>query len=318
MNTAAATSHTIELKNQRLRSPARLFRPPQSLGLGVCRPGRGRCCAGVCALRRIHGRLRESDPGRRRARLIWLGWFWRPLRALSVAVAVFSLLAIWLYQTPAGGADLARADQVFMLKYFISSQSAILWMSMLFFMSTLFYWIGMLTRAGASLRAAGLAPCLGGGDPGAGGHHGALVREPPDRPGHRPHPGQQPVRGVRAVLLDDHGLLPLLRRPVQDALHGRVCDAGGQRGGGLSALVHRGARSPRDPAAGASAAKLVDEAARAGQLHRLRHLCHRGHGGLRLPDQAERHRDPLVQAGAAVAAGPGAVLRADRVSPVGS
>jgi cytochrome c-type biogenesis protein CcsB len=87
--------------------------------------------------------------------LIWLGWFWRPLRALSVAVAVVSLLAIWLYQTPAGGADLARADQVFMLKYFISSQSAILWMSMLFFMSTLFYWVGMLTRAGETFELLG-------------------------------------------------------------------------------------------------------------------------------------------------------------------
>jgi cytochrome c-type biogenesis protein CcsB len=87
--------------------------------------------------------------------LVWLGWFWRPLRALSVAVAVFSLLAVWLYQTPAGGADLARADQVFMLKYFISSQSAILWMSMLFFMSTLFYWVGMLTRAGDAFELLG-------------------------------------------------------------------------------------------------------------------------------------------------------------------
>ena len=87
--------------------------------------------------------------------LIWLGWFWRPLRALSVAVAAVSLLAIWLYQTPAGAADLARADNVFMLKYFISSQSAILWMSMLFFMSTLFYWVGMLTRAGETFELLG-------------------------------------------------------------------------------------------------------------------------------------------------------------------
>lgn len=87
--------------------------------------------------------------------LIWLAWFWRPLGALSVVVAAFSLLAIWLYQTPAGGADLARADQVFMLKYFISSQSAILWMSLLFFMSTAFYWIGMLTRAGDAFELLG-------------------------------------------------------------------------------------------------------------------------------------------------------------------
>ncbi|MCU0924652.1 MAG: c-type cytochrome biogenesis protein CcsB [Hydrogenophaga sp.] len=86
--------------------------------------------------------------------LIWLAWFWRPLRMLGVAVALLSLTAIWLYQTPTG-ADLARADQVFLLKYFISSQSAILWMSLLFFMSTAFYWIGLLTRAGATFEVLG-------------------------------------------------------------------------------------------------------------------------------------------------------------------
>ena len=77
--------------------------------------------------------------------VIWLGWFWRPLRSLMVVVAALALLGIWLYQTPAG-ADLARGDQTFLLKYFLSSQSAILWMSVLFFMSTVFYWIGMFSR----------------------------------------------------------------------------------------------------------------------------------------------------------------------------
>jgi len=76
---------------------------------------------------------------------IWLGWFWRPLRVLMLGVAAFSLLAIWAYQ-----GSLARAEQVFWLKYFLSSQSAILWMSMLFFMSTLFYWIGMFARGQAA------------------------------------------------------------------------------------------------------------------------------------------------------------------------
>ncbi|MDO9291322.1 MAG: cytochrome c biogenesis protein, partial [Hydrogenophaga sp.] len=87
--------------------------------------------------------------------VIWLGWFWRPLRALMVVVAALSLLAISLYQTPEGTANLARADQVFMLKYFISSQSAILWMSVLFFMSTIFYWVGMFTRAGNAFEGLG-------------------------------------------------------------------------------------------------------------------------------------------------------------------
>ena len=73
--------------------------------------------------------------------VIWLGWFWRPLRTLMLVVAAFALLAITAYR-----GDLARADSVFWLKYFLSSQSAILWMSMLFFMSTVFYWIGLLAR----------------------------------------------------------------------------------------------------------------------------------------------------------------------------
>jgi cytochrome c-type biogenesis protein CcsB len=72
---------------------------------------------------------------------IWLGWFWRPLQKLALAVAGFSLLAIALYS-----GDLQRAESVFWLKYFLSSQSAILWMSLLFFMSTVFYWIGIFAR----------------------------------------------------------------------------------------------------------------------------------------------------------------------------
>ena len=79
--------------------------------------------------------------------LVGLAWFWRPLRQLTVVVALLSLLAISLYQVD-GQAQLARADQVFLLKYFLSSQSAILWMSVLFFMATAFFWAGMFSRAG--------------------------------------------------------------------------------------------------------------------------------------------------------------------------
>ncbi|MBX9871630.1 MAG: c-type cytochrome biogenesis protein CcsB [Burkholderiaceae bacterium] len=74
--------------------------------------------------------------------VIMLGWFWRPLRTLIIVVAALSLLGIASYQK-----DLARAESVFWLKYFLSSQSAILWMSILFFMSTAFYWIGMFSRS---------------------------------------------------------------------------------------------------------------------------------------------------------------------------
>jgi cytochrome c-type biogenesis protein CcsB len=82
---------------------------------------------------------------------IWLGWFWRPSAVLMVVVAGFALLAIYAYQ-----GSLARAESVFWLKYFLSSQSAILWMSVLFFMSTAFYWIGMFARGqGDAMEAIG-------------------------------------------------------------------------------------------------------------------------------------------------------------------
>ena len=86
---------------------------------------------------------------------IWLGWFWRPLRTLMLVVAALALLAVWLYQGVDGG-DLGRAESVFGLKYFLSSQSAILWMSLLFFISTAFYWIAMFAgREGGTMSLLG-------------------------------------------------------------------------------------------------------------------------------------------------------------------
>ncbi len=76
---------------------------------------------------------------------IALGWFWRPLRNLMLVVAAFSLLGINAYQ-----GSLANAEKVFWLKYFLSSQSAILWMSVLFFMSTAFYWLGIFSKKESS------------------------------------------------------------------------------------------------------------------------------------------------------------------------
>ena len=70
-----------------------------------------------------------------------LGWFWRPLRTLMLVVAGLSMLAIWSYQ-----GNLDRAETVFWLKYFFSSQSAIMWMSLLFFMSTAFYWVAVFAK----------------------------------------------------------------------------------------------------------------------------------------------------------------------------
>ena len=102
----------------------------------------------VVAFSRYHGAMDVYDKGIFIATvptLVWLGWFWRPLRNLMLAVTALSLLAIVSYD-----GDLRRGDTVFWLKYFLSSQSAILWMSMLFFMSTAFYWIGMFARGPAA------------------------------------------------------------------------------------------------------------------------------------------------------------------------
>ena len=76
---------------------------------------------------------------------IALAWFWRPLRVLMLVVAGASILGIYAYQ-----GDLANAEKVFWLKYFLSSQSAILWMSVLFFMSTAFYWLGIFAKGESS------------------------------------------------------------------------------------------------------------------------------------------------------------------------
>jgi cytochrome c-type biogenesis protein CcsB len=71
-----------------------------------------------------------------------LGWHWKPVRWLMPLVALVALWAVSLY----GGA-LDAANQKFFLKYMLSSQSAILWMSTLFVFSTVFYWGGLLSRS---------------------------------------------------------------------------------------------------------------------------------------------------------------------------
>lgn len=71
-----------------------------------------------------------------------LGWYWRSMRTLTLLVAAFSLAGIYFY---AGSLEMAQTR--FFLKYMLSSQSAILWMSTLFFLSTLFHWGGLIARS---------------------------------------------------------------------------------------------------------------------------------------------------------------------------
>jgi cytochrome c-type biogenesis protein CcsB len=71
-----------------------------------------------------------------------LGWHWKSLRNLLPVLAILALSAIALY-----GGVLDMANKKFFLKYILSSQSAILWMSTLFFLSTAFYWGGLVARS---------------------------------------------------------------------------------------------------------------------------------------------------------------------------
>jgi cytochrome c-type biogenesis protein CcsB len=73
---------------------------------------------------------------------IALAWGWAGMRNVLAGAIVLALLGINLYH-----ADLARAEQAFFLKYFLSSQTAIGWMCFLFFLATASYWLGLLARS---------------------------------------------------------------------------------------------------------------------------------------------------------------------------
>lgn len=94
--------------------------------------------------------------------LVGLGWWWKATRIFMVAVAGLSLLSVTLYE-PAVQALVAKGmdsrdaiaalanldDKVnskFLFKYFLSSTSAIMWMSALFIMATLVYFFYLPTR----------------------------------------------------------------------------------------------------------------------------------------------------------------------------
>lgn len=71
-----------------------------------------------------------------------LGWAWKPVRLLIIGVAAISLFSINMYH-----GDQARAEQAFLLRFLISSQSAIMWMNVLFVLSMLTYWFATFSRS---------------------------------------------------------------------------------------------------------------------------------------------------------------------------
>lgn len=72
--------------------------------------------------------------------MIALGWFWKPSRTLMITVAALSLFSVWLF-----GDNLAAAETNFFLKFMLSSQSAIMWMSALFVLATVTYFAALFT-----------------------------------------------------------------------------------------------------------------------------------------------------------------------------
>ncbi len=72
----------------------------------------------------------------------YLGWQWKAIGKLVLAVAAVSLFSISLYH-----GDQARATQTFLLKFLISSQSAIMWMNVMFVLAMVTYWFAMFKRS---------------------------------------------------------------------------------------------------------------------------------------------------------------------------
>jgi cytochrome c-type biogenesis protein CcsB len=71
-----------------------------------------------------------------------LGWVWKPIRLLMIGIAALSLFGISQYH-----ADLARGTQAFFLKFLLSSQSAIMWMNVMFVLAMLTYWVALFSRS---------------------------------------------------------------------------------------------------------------------------------------------------------------------------
>ncbi|MBI1423815.1 MAG: c-type cytochrome biogenesis protein CcsB [Gammaproteobacteria bacterium] len=96
------------------------------------------------------------------AAVIALGWYWKSIRILLAVVAAVSLTSVMLYgpqvaalkaQGMDGRSAIAAlssltdpAHSKFLFKYFLSSTSAIMWMSALFFLATITYLAHLFTR----------------------------------------------------------------------------------------------------------------------------------------------------------------------------
>lgn len=73
---------------------------------------------------------------------IWFGFKWESMRPYTLWVAGLSIAAIYFY-----GGDIKVAETQFFLKFLLSSQSAIMWMSALYVMATLTYFFALIRNS---------------------------------------------------------------------------------------------------------------------------------------------------------------------------
>ena len=117
----------------------------------------------------------------------YAGIAWFELRRLLLIVATLALFSIHLYD-----ANLSLAQERFMLQYFLASQSAVMWMSFLFVLATLSYFLALFSGAAFPAATGTWLTWSGAGM----GLTGMLVRWYeilPDQSRCRPHSGKQPV-----------------------------------------------------------------------------------------------------------------------------
>jgi len=109
--------------------------------------------------------------------MVVLGWYWKPSRTLMLAVAALSIYAVSAYE-PAVNAlkaegmtgqqaitALASLDDkqhsTFLFKFFLSSTSAVMWMSALYVLATLTYFIALFSRSDFSANVASRMTWMG-------------------------------------------------------------------------------------------------------------------------------------------------------------
>lgn len=88
----------------------------------------------------------------------YAGVAWAELRRLTLIATTLALLSVSLYDN-----NLAHGEERFLLQYFLASQSAIAWMSLLFALATLAYFYALFTGSAFSgATATGLTWCAAG------------------------------------------------------------------------------------------------------------------------------------------------------------